>query len=354
MRFQMFSKIPCMAFSRRFRGAMPAAFMLAAPALAGVANPDLSAIGQVLGGYTDDAASADPEQPTLNLGEAEIVLDAYLNPFIKGWFTLSGGEDGIGVEEAFASVVKGLPWGLALKAGKYRLGFGKINPVHPHALPFISSPRSAQSLLFGPEGFNETGAQVSALLPTPGDWASMLSADVIEGKAFHEGQQGTRLGWLGRWANDFLLGERGALETGISGATGVDSLGRESRAWLAGADLKTKFYLEGASQLTVQAEYILKHSHTPDPEDRGGFYGFFDYRYHTQWSGGLLYEQWQPEGAADETDRAFRAFIGYAVLEESTLLRLAYEHFLPATGDAVNTASLQLLFSMGPHKAHQF
>ncbi len=356
MRFHAFFPMQFYAFMTALMTAL-----VPLPVKAGVANPDISAIGQVLGGYTDDVASADAEEPTLKLGEAEFVFDAYLNPFIKGAFILSGGEDGFALEEGYASVVKGLPWGLALKAGKYRLGFGKINSIHPHALPFIEPPRSARSLLFGEEGFNETAAQVSCLLPTPGDWASTLSGDVIEGKAFHEGQEGTRLGGLGRWANDFLLGERGALETGVSGATGVDNLDRGSRAWLVGADLKAKFYLEGSSQLTLQAEGIFAYTHIPDTtagthaaEDRQGFYGFCDYRYHTQWNGGLLYEQWQREGATNMTDRAFRVFAGYAVLEESTLLRLAYEHFLPEGGDPVNTVSLQLLFSMGPHKAHQF
>ncbi len=329
---------------------------------AGVTNPDISAIGQVMGGYTDDTGSPDVDHPALHLGEAEFVYDAYLNPFIKGWFTLSGGEDGFAIEEAFASVVKGLPWGLNMKAGKYRLGFGKLNPSHPHAYSFISTPRGMASLL-GPDGFNETGLQVSALLPTPGDWASTLSADVIEGKSFHEGRgNGARLGALGRWANDFLLGETGALETGFSGATGIDSVGPDTRAYLAGADVKAKFYLPSSSQLVLQAEGILKHSHLVtdtatgafDAEDRMGFYGFADYRYHTQWNGGLLVEQWEREGETSKVDRAFRVFAGYAVLEESTLLRVAYEHFIPDGGDAVNTVSAQLLFSMGPHKAHQF
>jgi hypothetical protein len=339
-----------------------AALIFPAAIRAGVTNPDISALGQVLGGYTDDAGSPDAEQPTLRLGEAEFIFDAYLNPFMKGWFTVSGGEDGFAIEEAYTTVVKGLPWGLNLKAGKYRLGFGKLNPAHPHAYPFIDSPRSLQSF-FGEEGFNETGAQVSALLPTPGDWASTLYADVIEGKSFHEDRgDGTRLGAVGRWANDFLLGESGALETGLSGATGIDSVGRDSRAWLAGADVKAKFYLPSSSQLVVQGEAILKHSHLVadtatgafPAEDRLGFYGFADYRYHTRWNGGLLFEQWDREGDASKVDRAFRVFAGYAVLEESALLRLAYEHFLPEGEDAVNTVSLQLLFSMGPHKAHQF
>jgi hypothetical protein len=333
---------------------------------AGVANPDISALGQVLGSHTDDPGSPDADQPALRLGEAEFIFDAYLNPYIKGWFTLSGGEDGFALEEAYASVIKGLPWGLNLKAGKYRLGFGKLNSVHPHAYPFIDAPRSLQSLLFGEEGFNETGVQVSALLPTPGDWASTLSADLIEGKAFHEASDGpdgsgTRLGAVGRWANNVLIGERGAFETGVSGATGIDSVGRDSRAWLAGADAKAKFYLPSSSQLVIQGEAVFKHSHLADTatgafpaEDRAGFYAFADYRWHSRWNGGLLYEQWEREGDPSSVDRAFRAFGGFAVMEESTLLRLAYERFLPRGEAAVNTFTLQLLFSMGPHKAHQF
>lgn len=340
--------------SIRALGAALCAACLIRPAAAGVTNPDLSALGQVLGGWTDDPASADKDEATLKLGEAEFIIDAALNPYLKGWFTLSGGPDGIGIEEAYASMVQGLPWGLGIKAGKYRLPFGKLNPTHPHALPFIDPPRSASSFLFGEEGFNETALEVSDLLPTPGDWASTLTAAVTDGGSFHEGQSGTRLGWMGRWANDFLLGERGALETGLSGATGIDSLGPDTRAYLAGADVKAKFYPESASQLTLQAEGFFKRAHPGGAaEDRSGFYAFGDYRYHTRWNGGLLYEQWEREGGG-AVDRGARAFLGFAVLEESSLLRLAYERFFPEGGDAFDAVTLQLLFSMGPHKAHQF
>ena len=325
------------------------------PAAAGVSNPDISALGQVLGSWTDDPASPDRDDPALAPGEAELVLDAWLNPYFKGWFTLAGGPEGIGIEEAYAAMAKGLPWGLALKAGKYRLPFGKLNPAHPHALPFIDPPRSARSLLFGEEGFNEAAVEVSELLPTPGDWASTVYADLLAGESFHPGQEGSRLGGLGRWANAFLLGEKGALETGVSGATGIDSLGPETRAWLAGADAKARFYLEGGSQLTLQAEGFFKRAHPGGAvEDRSGFYAFGDYRYHTRWNGGLLYEQWEREGDPGRVDRAARAFLGYAVMEETTLLRLACERFFPEGEDAYSTVTLQLLFSMGPHKAHQF
>ena len=333
---------------------------------AGITNPDLSAMGQVAGGFTDDANNSDSHEPTLKLGETEIVLDAYLNPYFKGWLTLSGNPDGVGLEEAYASMVKGLPWGLGVKAGKYRLGFGKINPSHPHVYPFITPPRSLVALLpGGDEGFNETSMQVSELLPTPGDWASTLSVDLIEAKSFHPGQDWTRLGWLGRWSNNFLLGEQGALETGLSAATGDDVAREWENAFIWGADVKAKFYLPTASQFTIQAEWILNQGHFTDTanslegsagvsrQNRWGWVALANYRYHTQFNGGMMFEQWKNQDPLT-TDRAVRAFLGYDVLEESTLLRLSYEYFMPEVGDPISTVTLQLLFSMGPHKAHRF
>jgi len=340
-----------------------AEILLLAPALlaAGIVNPDISAIGQVRSGMTDDANSQDNGEPTLSLGETELVLDAYLNPFLKGFFTLSGGEEGVGVEEAYTSWVKGLPWGLGFKAGKYRLGFGKLNPVHPHVNPFIDPPRSWISLMPGmQEGFNETGVQTSVLLPTPGDWASTVSVDVLQGAQFHPDEGKTRLGWLGRWSNSFLLGEDGALETGLSGATGIDNVAKDLRGYLAGMDLKAKFYLEGGSQFTLQSEAMFRRSHSVDSlagvasEDRIGFYAVADYRYHVHLNFGSLYDQYERTGNASMTDRSVRAFAGYTMLEESTLLRIAYEYFMPEGASGIRTFSAQLLFTMGPHKAHQF
>jgi hypothetical protein len=265
------------------------------------------------------------------------------------------------VEEAYASWVKGLPWGLGLKAGKYRLGFGKLNPVHPHVNPFIDPPRAWISLMpGGEEGFNETAVQASILLPTPGDWASTLSADVIQGAQFHPDEEEPRLGWLGRWSNSFLLGERGALETGISGATGIDNVTEDLRGYLAGADFKAKFYLDGGSQFTMQGEGMFRRSHSMDSiegassEGRMGYYAVADYRYRVHFNIGGMYDQVERAGDISKTDKAVRAFTGYTMLEESTLLRLAYEYFMPDGEAGVSSFSAQLLFTMGPHKAHQF
>lgn len=336
---------------------------LTAPASlsAGVANPNLSALGQVRAGFTDDAGSADPEEPTLALGEAEFILDAALNPYLNGAFVIAAGEEGFALEEAYASVQRGLPFGLGLKAGQYRLGFGKLNAVHPHAYPFLDAPRAWASLLpDGEEGFKDVAVQASILLPMPGDWASTLSADVLRGAPFHPDEEETRLGWLGRWSNSFLLGDLGALEAGASAATGKDLVAEDRQGWLYGGDLKAKFYFDQGSQLVLQGEGAFRRSHGADSaagvtsEERFGMYAFADYRYHARWNIGILYDQVQRQGDAGMVDRSIKPFAGFAVMEETTMLRLAYEYFMPDGEDAVQTLALQFLFSMGPHKPHQF
>lgn len=349
-----------MRFQRILAGLIGGALSAAVPS-AGIDNPDISAVGQVFGGITGDPGSPDREEPTLSLGESEILLEASLNPYLKGYFTVAAGEEGFGMEEAYATFLRGLPFGLGLKAGKYRLGLGKLNPVHPHAYPFLVTPRAWVSLLpGGEEGFNETAVQASILLPTPGDWASTLSAEVIEGAGFHPDEEATRLGWLGRWSNSILLGESAALEAGVSGATGMDNVAEDLRGYLAGGDVKVKFYLPKSSQLVLQGEGMLRYGHATDSlggisgEDRLGCYAFADFRYQTRWNLGLLYDRADRAGEPDRIDRSVKAFTGYAVLEESSSIRLAYEYFMPDGEDGFHSVAVQLLFSMGPHKPHQF
>ncbi|OGS35729.1 MAG: hypothetical protein A2293_04005 [Elusimicrobia bacterium RIFOXYB2_FULL_49_7] len=85
------------------------------PLHAGVANPNISAIGQLSGAYTENPASVSSKQPTLELGEMELVLDAALNPYFNGAFVLSVAPDGVEIEEVYTSI--------------------------PHAYPFIRTPR---------------------------------------------------------------------------------------------------------------------------------------------------------------------------------------------------------------------
>jgi len=333
---------------------------LAAPALAGVVNPDISVIGQVLYKYHDDKSAGGARKPTLDLGETELVFESYLNPYAKGTFVFTVGDEGLGTEEAYIDVIKGLPDGLGLRGGKYRLGFGKLNPVHPHAYPFIEAPRVMAAMLPGEDGFNDVGLRASYFLPF--SWASDISADALKGAVFHPDETEPAAAWLAHWNNSLVVGEATPLDMGLSATQGTNNVQWGTKTSVYGADIKTKIPFNSLTSLTLQGEYFYNHSDVVVDTTTGssghlgrqGFFAFADLRFAQRWNAGVIYDQYNPADNERRTNRAVKAFAGFSLLEETTLLRLSYERFKPENNPAVHTVMLQVLFSMGPHKAHQF
>ena len=54
------------------------------------------------------------------------------------------------------------------------------------------------------------------------------------------------------------------------------------------------------------------------------------------------------------TQHSIGLFAGVALMEETTAIRLDWRRTSPEGGDAVQVATLRVIYSMGPHKAHQF
>jgi hypothetical protein len=103
-------------------------------------NPDLSLIG-TFNTFTNFIKGS-PEYGKLNFEtpEMELFVDGYLNPFARATANIAYEEGEFAVEELYANIVRGLPFDLQLKAGKYLVGFGKINTIHPHAWAFLERP----------------------------------------------------------------------------------------------------------------------------------------------------------------------------------------------------------------------
>jgi hypothetical protein len=133
-----------------------------------------------------------------------------------------------------------------------------------------------------------------------------------------------------------------------------------TKSTVVGADVKTKIVFSPILNTTIQGEFICKNANHKDTlgiettENRTGFYAFTDFHIQGHYNAGVLFEQYQSPNGADKTDWGIKPFIGFAVLEESTILRFAYEYFVQYAEKSNNTVQLQFLFSMGPHKAHQF
>lgn len=332
---------------------------------AGVVNPDISVIGQVLYGQTNDKSDVNKNKATMGLGETEIQMDSTLNPYARGTFVFTIDEAGLGIEEAYMTVFNGLPPGLGIKAGKYRLGFGKLNPSHPHTYPFVSAPRVIAQFLPGDGGFNDVATQVSYLFPTDalvGGWASNLSVDLLNGSSFHTSEAESAMGALVHWSNSFLVNDITPIDIGVSATQGTNNVKWNTQSNVYGADIKTKIPVSVQGKLTLQSEFFSNdttnvtdnNAGTTVKDQRTGSYFVVDYKVNTRFDYGAIYDQYQELNNKSFTDRAIKYFVGFGLLEESTLFRLTYEQFYPVNAPVVATVGLQLLYMMGPHKAHLF
>ena len=351
-------------------------------------NPDISIIPRFLLQSNDGERLGEGRrvfsQPDFSFQELEVAIQSYLNPFAKAdvILTLSGPDlekNKLGVEELYATVLRGLPLDLNVRFGKYRAEFGKLNMVHPHAWPFISEPLS-QARFLGEEGLNDLGISTSVLLPT-GDVYSKLTVDLLRGSAIG-GTTGISdtSGRKPLYANAarlmgfVTLSDYSDLEVGLSGYTGIHDPYNRDRFWYGNMDFKYKLRSSAYNSLVVQGEYLYSTrtaSQDRDfrqfvdaggsPERRtintAGWYLYTDYQFFKIFNIGARYDWTQSPYSKDDRAHGIALFFGYYPVEETLGLRGEYQNTttdLPGITRSVNTIALQVLFSLGPHKAHPF
>ena len=377
--------------------ALLAIVALAPSAHAGPVNPDVSLIGQPFMRWTDAAGDPARKRFVLDPGETEVVLDAPLNPYARGAAVFSFADGGVDVEEAYFQMLRGLPVGLALKGGKYRAGFGKLNIAHPHAYPFATRPHVLAAFLPGAEAFNETGLQLSEQRALPGDIALIASADWLQGNSFRvarapsgalndplvsggiEGDGDRTLeprpAGLGRLSAFIPIGDRSGLELGTSYTQGTNNVSAATHTTVFGGDAKLKYWTSASAYLLVQAEFLgldrenagwdsTAAKYTMWKTTPSGGYAFLDYNFSQRYDAGVSAESFQDPARSNGSATAFGAFAGLALMEETTSFRIGWEHYTPASqavafgatpsNAAINTVTIRVLYSMGPHKAHQF
>jgi len=127
-----------------------------------------------LGGGIRSASIGDPSRGQLaafvsavpmQLDEAEVAFQAFVDPYAKANVFLSITPHGIDVEEGYATFVT-LPYDLTAKVGKFKANFGKDNTWHTHVRPWVDQPLVIHNF-FGDEGLNDTGVSVSKTIPNP-------------------------------------------------------------------------------------------------------------------------------------------------------------------------------------------
>jgi len=212
----------------------PAPAAAAAPT-SKVFNPDMAVIGNFVGAAGRN--TVDP-RPALSLDEAEVSLQAIVDPYARADFFLSGSPDGIEVEEGYLTFPT-LPGGLLMKVGKMKAQFGKVNTQHPHVLPWVDEPLPMRNLLGGDEGLNDSGLSVSRLIPA-GALFLEATGEVYNGaNGVFTSQRRRDLTYVGRLRGYRDLSEGTNLDVGTSFSNryhiirvlGIGGMGAVYHAW---------------------------------------------------------------------------------------------------------------------------
>jgi len=321
-------------------------------------NPDIGVIGDFRGSYI----SKGQKNFDLYLNETEVSLQAAVDPYARADFFLSFSRDpetgkyGVEVEEGYLTTLS-LPARLQLKVGKFRNAVGRLNTVHPHALPFIDMP-NAYVNFFGEEGLNDEGVSVSWLLPTKAFYQELLfqlTSGYSESPAFTR-SEGNRLLYVSHLKNFFTLNDDNTLELGLTGISGPNDSARVSN--MAAVDLTYKWKpvkLNTYHSLTWQSEFYFNHANLMDNYSMNSFgmYSFIQYQLAKRWFLTGRYDYGQKPYDKNLKENAFSLTAGWYATEFSKL-----EFETKTTDDNIDKryyqAWLRWIFVIGAHGAHQY
>jgi len=226
----------------------------------------------------------DPRVRGFSVPNAELSLDATVDPYLKGFTNIvykldENGETGVELEEMYL-LTTSLPHNLQIKAGQFFTEFGRQNPQHPHAWAFADQPL-VLNRMFGAEGLRSQGARVSWLLPTPFYTEAMVTVANSAGGTTHSFRSDESSAIHGgvpverdvNSVRDLLITPRVAMSFdptstqtllfGASAALGPNNSGPRANTQIAGADVYWKWKSAKANQgfpfVSLQTEVLARH-----------------------------------------------------------------------------------------------
>lgn len=332
----------------------PPAPQAAAATSSKVFNPDISVIGNFLA--VAGKNSVNPS-PSLSLTEAEVALQAVIDPYATANFYIGVSPEGAELEEGYATFTA-LPGNLLLKVGKMRAQFGKVNTLHTHAVPYTDRPLVTENLVGGEEGLSDSGLSLSHLIQMPAIFLE-ATAEVYQGNsAVFQTSERSRLNYVGRLRAYRDLTEASNLDVGASITRGPTDVGADLNKRLVGVDLTFRYRpLRRAiyRRLNLRTELIWSRQDLPGALHASafGFYGLGEYQFARRWYVGARVDRSGRVLEADATDTGGSFFLTFWPTEFS-LIRGQFRHIKYAEGHRGNEVLFQLSFSIGAHGAHVF
>jgi hypothetical protein len=319
--------------------------------------PDISVIGDFQSSYRNDV------RRKLNAGinEAEFSFQSVVDPYARADFFVSIGKDpttgkfNLDLEEGYLTTLS-LPAHLQLKAGKFRSAMGRINPVHPHALPFISLP-VAYVNYFG-DGINDEGASLSWIVPNSLFYQELVfqfTDGPIDNPSFSR-SVGNTFFELAHLKNFFDLSDNATLEFGLSGMTGANLFNWRSN--IGAIDLTYKWkpvQFNTYKSFTWQSEAYFSNARVSGDTivNTFGFYSFINFQFSKRLFFTGMYSYSGKPYLKDRHENSFSATVGWYATE---FQKIEMEGVTTSGNDISNISRVLLrwIFVIGTHGAHQY
>jgi len=330
-------------------------------------NPDISVIGDFIGAAGN--SNAPPQAtlqpfPFLQMHESELGLQAVIDPYARGDFFLSFGEEGVNLEEGYITFTA-LPAGFVAKVGKMRSVFGKVNMMHNHVLPWVDRPLVSTNLVGGEDGIDDAGLSVERILPAPKGIFLEATGQVFRGDSADVFVSHTRsdVSAVAHLRGYKDLTESTNLDLGLSYARGHNDATLASGS---PGDFLTQLYGVDATvrwkplrrsiyhSFVGRSELIWSQRQQLPVEQRAfGFYTSADYQWGRRWFTGARFDYSDRSRFDNLTDKGVAATLTYWPSEFSQL-RGEYRFTHYAENRDSHEVFMQLIFSLGAHGAHPF
>jgi hypothetical protein len=321
-------------------------------ALSKIFNPDIAVISNFVA--TGGRTNVDPA-PSFDLREVETSLQAVVDPYARADVFLAIGPEGVDIEEGYVTFLT-LPGSLTAKVGKLRSGFGKVNTLHTHVVPWADRPLMVGNLLGGEEGLSGASVSLSRLVPNP--WLFLeVTGEVSrqQSEVFHAVRR-RHLIYVGRARGYRDITESSNLDIGGSFAYGHSGIEPSSTTRLFGVDATFRYRpLRRATYHRLQArtEFVWSRRSELAEATPFGTYASAEYQLARRWSAGVRYDHAERALAPALADRGTSWLLTFSPSEFSQV-RSQYRRTRYDGAGTANELLVQLLFSIGAHGAHPF
>ena len=337
-------------------------------------NPDISAIGDFIfqGGQIPKGETPDSLTPSntsrAQLREVEFGFSNPVDPYGRADLILAierqdDGSYSSDIEEGYFTYTD-LPYDLQARAGKFYSVFGKANMYHTHAMPWVDKPLPIRTF-FGDEGLNDSGVDVSWLVPNPWDNYIELTQSVQNNgnEADFAGSNANGLMYVTHLKDFFELGKTSSAELGTSFATGTNGTSNSGNPEtnVEGLDFTYKWRPEKEGlykSITWMSEVLFnqKDEGGDGTVNSHGWYSSLEYQFARRWSVFGRYDYTQYPDSSNLHENSYSTGLTFRQ-SEFMFWRLQFEH---TTGENYagdvdrNQIFLQADFLIGQHPAHKY